>query len=754
MEDGQRNLTDRVSRLEEGLTSVNERLRRLEALVGAETRPAAEVGAPAKAVPPLQPAAPPAAPPSALAAPVPVVESTQTAPPPLFRFPQLSGELELLIGTSWLNRIGVIAIIAAAAFFLKYAFDNNWIGPGGRVGLTLLAGVVLVFGGERYQRRGLPTFGQGLTGGGIAILYLGVFAAFEIYRLIGFAPAFALMVLITASATLLALRYDSKVIALLSLVGGFATPLILGDGGDGAGGPAKPVTAALYAYFLALDAGGYALVRYKRWAWLGGVVLAGALLTPVIVTFGARPNPSAALVYFLVVTAAALALSATTALVSLAWVALAGGFILGPLAGAWEVTTTSPLVALGYFVVVTLGAMALAVRYQWRGVALAALLAGTLAGIAFGNRAASGWAIFPYLALVGGSALYTAIRHEWRRIEWIAAVATGGAATLAAAGARFVPALPGATAVFLTFSLTTALASRRRPEVRLGTAILAAATYGGTLLLILGTRDLQALAALALSAYHVVVGRVLLRRTYPQLTILVLAGLALTFLTVAVPLKLQAEAIPLAWSIEAVVLAWAAGRLRNTWAGRAAAIVGALAGARLLLYETPLIAQAGLVATLPGVAFGVGVAALGLSAYFTRSVEWSRDEERYIPAGFVAAAAALLLWWGGWEINGLGERGAIGAGSKQVLLSAWFTLYGFALVVAGIVKEVPSLRWAGIGLLGVTIGKVFFVDLSQVEIVFRILSLLVLGVLLVVASLVYGRYRTRLGTPAAKGGRI
>ncbi len=209
MEDGHSDLTDRVSRVEQVLASVNERLRRLEALVGTGLHAAAEVGdTAAKAIPHAQPAAQYAAPPTAPVAPV--AESAPAAPPSLFRFPQLSGELELLIGTSWLNQIGILAIIAAAAFFLKYAFDNDWIGPAGRVALTLLAGLVLVLGGERYQRRGLSTFGQGLSGGGIVVLYLGVFAAFEIYRLIAFAPAFALMVLITVCATLLALRYDSK----------------------------------------------------------------------------------------------------------------------------------------------------------------------------------------------------------------------------------------------------------------------------------------------------------------------------------------------------------------------------------------------------------------------------------------------------------------------------------------------------------------------------------------------------------------
>ena len=68
----------------------------------------------------------------------------------------------------------------------------------------------------------------------------------------------------------------------------------LGEGG-GTSGTAQPVTPALYLYFLALDAAGYALVRYKRWTWFGAVLLVAAFLTPLIVASGARPNPSAAL---------------------------------------------------------------------------------------------------------------------------------------------------------------------------------------------------------------------------------------------------------------------------------------------------------------------------------------------------------------------------------------------------------------------------------------------------------------------------
>ncbi len=39
--------------------------------------------------------------------------------------------LEKKIGQYWLNRIGIVAILVGVSYFLKYAFENNWIGPAG-----------------------------------------------------------------------------------------------------------------------------------------------------------------------------------------------------------------------------------------------------------------------------------------------------------------------------------------------------------------------------------------------------------------------------------------------------------------------------------------------------------------------------------------------------------------------------------------------------------------------------------------------
>src|SRR5437016_6829077 len=53
-------------------------------------------------------------------------------------------ELESKIGAHWLNRIGIIAMLIGVSYFLKYAFDNQWIGPAGRVLIGLLGGMAVV----------------------------------------------------------------------------------------------------------------------------------------------------------------------------------------------------------------------------------------------------------------------------------------------------------------------------------------------------------------------------------------------------------------------------------------------------------------------------------------------------------------------------------------------------------------------------------------------------------------------------------
>lgn len=134
--------------------------------------------------------------------------------------------LENLIGKSLLNRIGIIVLLAMA-YFLKYSFDNNWIGPLGRIVIGYVLGAGFLIAGDILMRRGYNYFSQGISGGGISIIYLATFAAVSFYHLISSPLAFVLLVLIALSGGLLAVRQNALGLVFIATLGGFMTPFLM-----------------------------------------------------------------------------------------------------------------------------------------------------------------------------------------------------------------------------------------------------------------------------------------------------------------------------------------------------------------------------------------------------------------------------------------------------------------------------------------------------------------------------------------------
>ena len=176
---------------------------------------------------------------------------------------------EWLLGGNWLARVGILALIIGMGFFLKLAFDNQWIGETGRVVLGLVVGIALLGGGEYWTRK-YPIWAQAVTGGGIAILYLSIFAAFSLYELIPAWAALGFSFLVTLAAAGLALRYEARAIAVLGILGGFATPLFLAD--------KLPQQWALLGYVLVLDVGVLALATFRNWRWFTLLALVGSII--------------------------------------------------------------------------------------------------------------------------------------------------------------------------------------------------------------------------------------------------------------------------------------------------------------------------------------------------------------------------------------------------------------------------------------------------------------------------------------------
>lgn len=227
---------------------------------------------PALATPPLetsgQTAAPDRTPVETAQAPVAQQEPPPAAPPGDEKSARSSRDWEWLVGGNWLARVGILALVIGIGFFLKLAFDYNWIGETGRVVMGVAVGAALLGGGEFWVRR-YPAWGQAVTGGGIAILYLSIYAAYALYDLVPAGAALLLSSLVTLAAAGLALRYESRAVAVLGILGGFATPLFLAD--------RLPGQWEILTYVLVLDLGVLALAVARNWRWFTLLALLGSL---------------------------------------------------------------------------------------------------------------------------------------------------------------------------------------------------------------------------------------------------------------------------------------------------------------------------------------------------------------------------------------------------------------------------------------------------------------------------------------------
>jgi uncharacterized membrane protein len=252
-------IQDELRQLREQVARINDRLTNLELRQG--------IRVPTPTVIPSVPSA---------AARAEVAVQPTPAPPAKAR-PAKPREWEQIFGGNWLARIGVVALIIGAAFFLQFAFANNWLGPLARVILGIVVGLAMVGGGYYWQTK-YPTLAQAITGGGVALLYLSIFAAFAIFQLLAFYPAVILLLLVSAGSTALALRHNSMALAIIGIFGAFSAPFILGAWGPGFPGARQTGAAIqLLAYVMVVDLGVIALSTFRNWRWFTLLALVSSL---------------------------------------------------------------------------------------------------------------------------------------------------------------------------------------------------------------------------------------------------------------------------------------------------------------------------------------------------------------------------------------------------------------------------------------------------------------------------------------------
>jgi uncharacterized membrane protein len=569
------------------------------------------------------------------AADVPPVEQLPTAPPPLFpshsqtpspsRRSHMSvsqaltdSNLEARIASQWFNRIGITAMLIGVSYFLKLAFDNNWIGPTGRVTIGFLVGIAVLVWSERFRSRGYPAFSYSLKAVGIGTLYLSLWAAFQVYNLIPGGVAFAMMFAVTAATGAMAMAQNAQLLAAYAIAGGFSTPALLSTG--------QNHEIALFAYVTILDLAALVLVAFRPWRRLLGMSFAGTIVLYV----------------------------------------------------AWYSE--------------------------------------------FYNRA------------------------------------------------QFEPTFAFATLFFVIFAaapLVTAHLEDENPFFAFIPPIIALVNAGVYFLqayIMIGEIDKTYMAwfALGLAAIYILLSRRIRARNpetskFGILYFLHLA-VAIGFITIAIPIRLDAHWITIGWFVEAGVLLFVGNRVKSDFLNALALAALALGVVRLLFIDNFSTTQ--LFFNMRMATYAVAVAVLGAVAWFASKRE--DDAARSVAAVAVVALNVLALIALSREIaDYYGRQLAVRWPSRQMpsglqyfstydelrhiyaerdfTYSALWMAYGSMLMFIGFLRRSAFVRWQALLLLGIAIAKVFIHDVFELDLVYRVVSFIILGILLLGISFAYQR---------------
>jgi uncharacterized membrane protein len=616
-------LAQRVQRLESQLAGLLERFR-------AEAPPAtAEFPAPPPEPAPAQPVPGRVSPPVAPAAePSPAVTAVATAQaqPVIAALVAEPGESlppgdavqwELFLGRKALGWAAVAALVFAAAFFLRHAFQQ-WIGPQGQVmfGATLAAALMLA--GWYYFRHGWLRFSQMFSAAGIVVLYLAVYSAFGFYQLLPQQAAFVFLVLVVIESALLAVAYNGWPLALVAIIGGLLTPVLLRSEHDR--------YIVLFCYLLALNCGVVLLMAARRWVALGLVSLLGTQ--------------------------------------GLFWLWYYANYHFEKLYWALGFQAGMLLLYLGYDVL--------------------------------------------------------APRRRTAALDWQALV---------------------------------------RPVLEAAFWLLAAYT-----LLVEDYGDWLSSGALMMAGLYTVLGYVEVRRR--QLAfhrVELMLAIAAGFIAIAIPIQAERTAtevewIGLGWAAQAAVMWWFGLRVKAGGLRALAAVLAVLAIGRALgelpwgarqEFFVPVVNQVAL--PLVGI---LGFLLVGVIAGRRLIGRLHHLEQKATYTAF------LLLIAGVWLVLSLDLHSFFHTLNRldvhvawfvlegvdwlllgQMTLSVFWALFASGLLVLGFVRRHAGLRWLAIGLFGLTVAKVFLVDMAALERIYRILAFFALAVLLGLAARAYQRIR-------------
>ncbi len=273
---------------------------------------------------------------------------------------------------------------------------------------------------------------------------------------------------------------------------------------------------------------------------------------------------------------------------------------------------------------------------------------------------------------------------------------------------------------------------------------------------------------------------------------LFLGAVAVIFLTIAVPLQLEQNAITIAWAAEAAVLFIVGTYLRNYGMRIAAMFVLGIAVIRLFAYDSGAgdLAYFAAVFNRRFFTYFMTIAASAVMGYFAMRSSPEEVKGEKVTQGLLWSAVNFLVivaitleiiaffdarifkleqakfeelsrrspvaqeFYPGelesrnrseasYQVRSLPEYKSL-SNQRNAAISIFWTLWAVLLITLGMVYRSALLRWSALVLFGVTIIKVFLFDLSVLKTIYRVVSFMVLGVILLAASFLYYRYQKNL----------
>jgi uncharacterized membrane protein len=680
--------------------------------------------------------------------PIPITQTPVTSPRSPIPVPtppapsRTREEWEAFVGGRLLNRIGAFAIIIGIGFFLKHAFDNNWISEPVRVLSGILIGVAALVIARRTHTRGFSIFAQGLVGAGIAILYLSVYASFNYYSLVPQLPAFLLMAAVTAVALAHGIWYGSLAVAVLGWAGGFLTPWMLSTG--------EPNEVKLFVYLALLTVAMLGLVvRMPQWSVLQAMTLAGTCLWYFLWHMEEYSSDVMTITLFFVLVFWAAFVAADQVQQRLQfdfrWERRATLFANAAF-GLLAVITVVPSyrdALTGLVLLAMAGAYLLPfVHAEVRpdgpyGVSITTISSSlSLVGIGYllsDHGDVAGWAAL-VVVLVGAARQY-GLRH----------LVVVGQLFLLLAAAHLATIHEALVADFLRDFVPFL------HERSIGFAGLAAGSFAAFYLL----RN---------EKEHAAARNMFL--TVAAVTVIVYGTVEVNDLLRSWRLDLDRDPMAFRWFLSVLLVGslWVAFGLASfvlgirqrlealLWVGVVTLILGLLVVAlrgvsvNVIAYHSPLLNLR--------VVIMLGVASAAVAAAWIALR--SRDVAPLLlwvhPLMAVAAAVVFFSLLSGETLDWF-ERSVAAAqesgrevladlrDEQQLALSLVWLLYSVILMVVGFWRSNRGLRLIAMGLFGVTILKIFLVDLSSLETAYRIVSFIGLGAILLGVSYGYQRYK-------------